>query len=72
MAAVGNAIHAARKAGRCCHQSAQGYRGGPRSAQQEGLTPGQLRCTDGGGFGCGAIFASDDDWADAMEEAIFA
>ena len=65
MERAGNAIARARRAGRCPHQSAQGYSGGPRSAQQEGLKPGQLRCTDT----CGAVFGSDEEWYTAMIEA---
>ena len=67
MERAGNAIARARKAGRCTHGSVQGYRGGPRSAQQEGLKPGQLRCTDT----CGTVFGSDEEWYAAMDEAVY-
>lgn len=67
MAAAGDAVYAARKAGRCPHQGAVGYGGGPRSAQQEGLKIGQLRCTDK----CGRVFGSDEEWYEAMEEAMY-
>lgn len=66
MEAYGNAMARAQRAGRCTHGSAQGYSGGPRSAQQEGLEPGQLRCA----AGCGAVFASDDAWLAAMDKAV--
>jgi hypothetical protein len=65
MDAAGDAIAAARKTGRCPHLSAQGYLPG----EDRGITPGQLRCTDGG-RGCGAVFQSDDDWYAAMDEAV--
>lgn len=63
---IGNATAAAQRAGRCTHGSAQGYPGGPRTPQQEGLAPGQLRCT----AGCGAVFADDEDWYGATDEAL--
>ena len=62
----GAALEAARKAGRCCHQGAVGYIGQVVYPEQEGLEPGQLRCTDG----CGQVFASDEDWWQAMHDAI--
>jgi hypothetical protein len=77
MAAVGDAIAAARNAGRCAHQSAVGYLSPPCYPEQEGLRPGQLRCTDPfpggapeGWRGCGAVFDGDDDWDNAMNDAI--
>lgn len=66
MAAAGDAIHAARKAGRCAHQGVQGYSGGERRPEQAGLKVGQLRCTDG----CSAIFADDEAWYAAMDAAV--
>lgn len=66
MAAAGNAVAVARRAGRCPHMSSQGYSGGPRSVQQEGLKRGQVRCTDK----CGRVFGSDEEWYEAMEEAM--
>jgi hypothetical protein len=66
MAAVGNAIARARKAGRCAHQGAVSYRAEPCYPEQEGLRPGQSRCTDG----CKAVFGSDDDWYAAMDAAL--
>lgn len=66
MEEIGDAIAAARKAGRCTHGSAVGYLPVPAYPEQEGLTPGQLRCTQG----CGEVFESDQDWYDAMNEAI--
>lgn len=71
LAAAGDAVSRARKAGRCPHQGAAGYSGGPRSAQQEGLKIGQLRCIDDGQMGCGQIFESDEDWYAAMDEAMY-
>lgn len=65
--AEGRALHAAQKAGRCCHTSTVGYSGrSARRPEQEGLRIGQQRCTEG----CGRVFDSDEEWADAMEEAI--
>ena len=68
LAAAGNAVAAARRADRCPHQSSVGYSGGPRSVQQEGMKRGQVRCTDK----CGQTFGSDEEWYEAMEEAIYA
>ena len=65
MVEAGNAIARARRAGRCTHSSAVGYRDPPVYPEQEGLTPGQSRCTDG----CGETFDSDQDWYDAMDAA---
>jgi hypothetical protein len=69
MELAGAAIAAAERRGVCTHGSAVGYRGGPRSAQQQGLRPGQLRCTKGTG-GCSRVFADDDDWFAAMDAAV--
>ena len=66
MEAAGNAIYAARKAGKCCHTSTVGYINPPVYPEQEGLKPGQSRCTEG----CGEVFESDQDWYDAMDEAV--
>jgi hypothetical protein len=66
MAAVGNAIARARRAGRCAHQSSVGYLPKPVYPEQEGLKPGQSRCTEG----CGRVFDSDEDWYAAMDAAI--
>lgn len=63
---VGQAMHAARKAGRCCHNSAVGYLPKPVYPEQEGLKPGQKRCLDG----CGQVFDNDDDYVSAMREAL--
>lgn len=71
LAAAGDAVAAARKAGRCPHQGAAGYSGGPRSAQQEGLKIGQLRCIDDGRMGCGQVFGSDEEWYAAMDAAMY-
>lgn len=65
MRAAGNAVAAARKAGRCPHQGAAGYLAG----EDRGLKPGQLRCNDNG-QGCGAVWDSDEDWYTAMDKAI--
>jgi hypothetical protein len=62
MNALGDAIHAARARGVCCHQSAQGHQAG----QADGLRPGQVRCTDG----CGRVFDGDEAWWAAMDEAV--
>jgi hypothetical protein len=67
MEQAGRAIHAARKAGRCTHQSVVGYRNPAVYPEQEGLRPGQSKCTDG----CGEVFDSDEDWHDAMDAAVY-
>jgi hypothetical protein len=56
-------IGAARYAGRCPHQGAAGA-GNPTHGA--GLTGDQLRCTDG----CRRVFADDDAWQAAIEEAL--
>ena len=63
---VGAAIHARQKQGICCHLGAVGYVGKVIYPEQEGLLPGQLRCTDG----CRAVFSSDEEWHEAMLEAM--
>lgn len=63
---AGNAVHAARKAGRCPHQGASGYLPG----EDRGLSPGQLRCNDSG-RGCGQVWDSDEEWHGAMEQAMW-
>jgi hypothetical protein len=63
----GNAIARARAAGRCTHGSAVGYRDPPVYPEQEGLRPGQSRCTEQ----CGRVFASDQEWHEAMEAAVY-
>lgn len=68
-AAMGDAIHAARQRGVCPHQSAVAYRKPPAYPAQEGLRPGQLRCTDPDPGGCGRVFDSDEDWVAAMDAA---
>ena len=55
-----------RAAGECPHLSTVGYVGRVFYPAQEGLTPGQVRCTDG----CGRVFASDEEWLEAMTEAM--
>jgi hypothetical protein len=65
-AAYGNAAARAERRGACVHWSSVGYSGGLRSAQQEGLEIGQVRCTDK----CGRVFASDDEWQAAMDRAV--
>jgi len=62
------ALDAARARGECPHSSAVGL---PDSGkifypEQEGLLPGQVRCTDG----CGTVFASDADWDRARVEVL--
>jgi hypothetical protein len=64
MERVGNGIAAARKRGICTHQSAVGYLPTPVYPEQEGLKPGQLRCTEG----CGRVFDSDEEWYDALHD----
>lgn len=64
--AAGDRIHAVRRSGRCAHQSSVAYRNPPVYDTQRGLRPGQSRCTDG----CGRVFDSDQDWHDAMDDAL--
>lgn len=77
LAAAGDALWAARRAGRCVHASTVGYLSSPVYPEQRGLRPGQLRCTDpapggaaDGGRGCGAVFDGDDAWYAAMDAAV--
>lgn len=63
------AMEAARARGNCLHQSTVG-----RSAsgkifypEQVGLKPGESRCTDG----CERLFFSDEDYYQAVEEAMY-
>lgn len=58
---LGNAHAAARRAGRCTHTSVQGA----NPVRAPHLAPGASQCVD-----CGEIFASDDDWMWAMDEAL--
>lgn len=66
MAAAGNAVTAARRAGECAHQGTMGYLPG----EDRGLKRGQLKCNDGGS-GCGRVFASDEAWYAAMDEVMY-
>lgn len=59
--AFGNAAAAARAAGRCTHGSGQGFN--PEFAPH--LRPGQVQCRD-----CSVVFDSDEEWMDAMHEAV--
>lgn len=68
MAEVGRQMDAQRKRGVCQHSSAVGYLAKPVYPEQQGLKPGQLRCTDG----CGEVFADDEDWFRAMDDALYA
>ncbi len=67
MDAVGRAVDRARDQGKCLHLSAVGYLPEPVYPEQVGLTPGQSRCTEG----CKRVFADDDEWRDAMDEALY-
>lgn len=64
--AEGNRIAALRRRGVCTHDSGVSYRDPAVYPEQEGLKPGQLRCTDG----CGRVFNSEADWHDARNEAL--
>jgi hypothetical protein len=68
-ARIGNAIARAERRGICTHGSAVSYRKPPAHPEQEGLKPGQLRCTKGTG-GCTRVFDSDADWYRAMDDAV--
>lgn len=50
-----------RKQGICTHSSGVMYRDPPVYPAQEGLKPGQSRCTEGTN-GCERVFGSDDEW----------
>jgi hypothetical protein len=63
MNAVADALYAAEARGVCVHWSVQGYTRGPRSEAQQGLRPGQSRCTN---RKCWRVFASDDEWQAAQ------
>jgi hypothetical protein len=65
MEATAGALTRARKAGRCTHGSTVGYRKPAAYPEQEGLKPGQSRCT----AGCKAVFGSDQEWAAAIDAA---
>lgn len=65
--AEGRAFAAAKRAGRCTHSSTVGFVGTIHYPEQVGLKPGQQRCTEG----CGQVFDSDDEWAEAMMEAVY-
>lgn len=79
LARAGRAIDRARKAGRCTHGSAAGYRQPPVYPEQHGLRKGQLRCTNPDFTppghpdwqGCGAVFDSEQHWHAAMDAAIY-
>lgn len=64
--AAGARIAQWRRSGGCAHQGAVSYRNPPVYPEQEGLEPGQLRCTDG----CGMVFADDEAWSDAVAEIL--
>lgn len=62
----GRAMGRARRRGICSHGSVVGYVGTVIYPEQEGLKPGQSRCT----AGCGRVFDSDEEWLAAMHEVI--
>lgn len=62
---VGDAVAAAERAGVCHHSSAVRYRSPVAYDDQIGLRPGQLRCRY-----CQQVFASDQDWLQAMDEVL--
>jgi hypothetical protein len=66
MEAVGNHLYALRQRGICTHGSTVGYVGKVIYPEQEGLEPGQSRCTEGAG-GCERVFDSDEEWVAARE-----
>jgi hypothetical protein len=65
MAAIGAAINSAHRRGVCTHGSAVGYHVKLYYPEQHGLRPGQLRCRV-----CKEIFADDEDWHAAIDEAL--
>jgi hypothetical protein len=68
MTRAANAAERARKRGICTHGSAVGYLNPPVYPEQEGLQPGEKRCTEHTA-GCTRVFTSDEDWCIAMNEA---
>jgi hypothetical protein len=64
MEAEGRRLAALRRQGICTHGSVVGYHDPPIYPEQEGLKPGQERCT----AGCGRVFDSDDDWIAAIRD----
>jgi N-methylhydantoinase A/oxoprolinase/acetone carboxylase beta subunit len=66
MTRVGNAFHAAQQDGICTHGSTVGYLADPVYPEQEGLRPGQSKCT----AACGRVFESDEAWHAAVAEAV--
>ncbi|SEU46760.1 hypothetical protein [Nonomuraea wenchangensis] len=62
----GNRLAALRRRGICTHGSVVGYVGKVIYPEQEGLQPGQSRCTEGTG-GCKRIFNSDAEWYAAQD-----
>ena len=66
MVRAGNAFAAAQRAGRCTHGSSVSYRSPVVYPEQEGLRPGQSRCT----AGCKRVFESDEDWHAAIAAAV--
>jgi hypothetical protein len=67
MDARANHLYALRKRGTCTHSSTVGYVGKVIYPAQEGLKPGQSRCTEGTG-GCKRVFGSNEEWFTAMDE----
>jgi hypothetical protein len=65
-------LEAQRARGICQHSSAVGYAVNPATGkvyypEQEGLLPGQQRCTEG----CGRVFADDAEYFRAVEDALY-
>ena len=66
MEAEGRRYARAQKAGVCTHGSTVGYLAQPVYPEQEGLKPGQSKCT----AGCGEVFDSDEAWQQAIAASI--
>lgn len=64
---LGRLVDAAHAAGRCTHGSTVGYLAKPFYPEQEGLKPGESRCTSG----CGRVFTSNAELLRAAQEAIY-
>ncbi|ATM24508.1 hypothetical protein SMD44_p10009 (plasmid) [Streptomyces alboflavus] len=64
MEAQGDRLYAHEQAGFCTHQSAVGYLTVPFYPEQEGLRPGEYRCTGG----CGSLFRNETEWVDASRD----
>ncbi|MEV6527382.1 hypothetical protein AB0M43_36210 [Longispora sp. NPDC051575] len=61
---AGDRIHRLRRSGWCAHPRAVSYLDVPVYVEQQGLRPGQVRCTTG----CRTVFADDAAWIRAQND----